>query len=224
MNKLIDKIITIKNADKEWVEKYDNKINGFDILVHHFKLILSGKPNSGKSMLVQILLLRITISDKPFDTLIIIRPNSSNAYDILDPTIILNDIPNVDNIVNPILGKTLIIIDDFDLVKLNKTQQQNISQLFRFISSHCNISIFLSYQSFFDIPTIIRKCANYFILFKTNNKLEIRLIASRIGYDKHLFVDMFEKNIINKHDFLIVDSNCDDKFMFRKNLYEVLNM
>ena len=222
MNKLIDKIITIKNADKgEWVEKYDNNINGFDILVHPFKLILSGKPNSGKSMLIQNLFLRIQISDKPFDTLIIIQPNSSNEYDILDPTIILNDIPNVDNIVNPRLGKTLIIIDDFDLVKLNKTQQQNISQLFRFISSHCNISIFLSYQSFFDIP---RKCANYFILFKTNNKLEIRLIASRIGYDKHLFVDMFEKNIINKHDFLIVDSNCDDKFMFRKNLYEVLNM
>ena len=122
MNRLIDKIITIKNADKgEWVEKYDNNINGFDILVHPFKLILSGKPNSGKSMLIQNLFLRIQISDKPFDTLIIIQPNSSNEYDILDPTI---DIPNVDNIVNPRLGKTLIIIDDFDLVKLNKTQQQ----------------------------------------------------------------------------------------------------
>jgi GTPase SAR1 family protein len=186
--KLLKQIIILPNVDKgSWVESYDEKTHGFDILVHPFKLCLSGRPNAGKTLLMHNLFLRIQTSSKPFDTLIVIQPSTSSEHDILDPTIILNDIPDIEGLVNDKLGKTLIIIDDFDLTKISKIQQRNISLLFRYISSHHNISVMLSYQSFFDIPTIIRKCSNYFILYKTNNKDEISLIAKRVGYDKKRF-------------------------------------
>lgn len=223
--KLLKKIIILPNVDKgSWVESYDEKTHGFDILVHPFKLCLSGRPNAGKTLLMHNLFLRIQTSSKPFDTLIVIQPSTSSEHDILDPTIILNDIPDIEGLVNDKLGKTLIIIDDLDLSKLSKIQQRNISLLFRYISSHHNISVMLSYQSFFDIPTIIRKCSNYFILYKTNNKSEMAIIAKRVGYDKDKFCEMFFKNIKDRHDFLIVDSKCPEEYQFRKNLYEVLTI
>ena len=65
------------------------------------------------------------------------------------PKLILNDIPEAESMVNENNGKTLMIIDDWDMDRLNKNQTQNLSKLFRYISSHHNISIMMSYQSFF---------------------------------------------------------------------------
>ena len=73
------------------------------------------------------LFLRIQLSDKLFKTLnIVIQPSTSHEHDILDPSLSLIDLPEMELslICNPEFGKTVIIIDDFDLTKLNKVQQQ----------------------------------------------------------------------------------------------------
>ena len=222
--KLKDEIIILPNADKDggWNEKWTKDTHGYDVLVHPYKAILSGRPGSGKTTVMHNLFLRIQLSDKPFNTLIVIQPSTSHEHDILDPSLSLIDIPDMELICNPEFGKTLIIIDDFDLTKLNKIQQQRLSMLFRYISSHHNISVMLSYQSFFDIPSIIRKTANYFFLWKTNNKDEINLISKRCGYDKGVFQNIFNKHITKKNDFLIVDQNADCEL--RKNLYEIIEI
>lgn len=223
-SKLKKEMIILPNTDKgSWYEKYDENHHGFDILVHPFKLILAGKPNSGKTLCIHNLFLRIQTSGLPFDTLIIIQPGSSTEYDHLDPTIILNDIPDVESIICPDNGKTLIIIDDFELSKLNKIQLKNINMLFRYVSSHHNISVMLSYQSFFDIPAIMRKTCNYFILYKTNNIDEMSIIAKRVGFTKKPFIKLFRENITDKHDFLLIDMQCPEQYQIRKNFYEVLN-
>ena len=49
---------------------------------------------------------------------------------------ILSDIPDIETLVVEDLGKTLIIIDDFDMTKLGTHQKRNLSMLFRCISSH----------------------------------------------------------------------------------------
>ena len=46
---------------------------------------------------------------------------------MLDPTLILTDIPDIESLVSEELGKTLIIIDDFDLTKLDTHQKRNLS-------------------------------------------------------------------------------------------------
>ena len=170
------------------------------------------------------LFLRIQLSAKPFQTLIIIQPSTSKEHDILDATITLFDIPEIETIVSEDNGKTLIIIDDWDMSKLDNHQKRNLGMLFRYVSSHHNISVLLSYQSFFDIPTIIRKTCNYFFIWKTNNIDELGTIAKRTGYNKKIFQSVFAKYIKDKHDFLVIDQQIDPEFELRKNLYEIIKL
>ena len=222
--KLKDEIIILPNADKkEWHETWTKESHGYDVLVHPFKAILSGRPNVGKSNTIINVFLRAQLSARPFDTLIIVQPSTSHEYDGLDASLYLSDLPDdIEVLVNPEFKKTLIIIDDYDLTKLSKNKQKSLSMLFRYISSHCNISIILSYQSFFDIPPMIRKCSDYFFLWKTNNKDEINLISKRVGYDKIVFQNIFNNYITKKYDFLVVDQKSDQPL--RKNLYEIIEI
>ena len=224
--KLKNEIIRLPNADKDsgWVEKWSMDTHGFDTLVHPFKACLIGRPNSGKTTVMHNLFLRIQMSNKPFQTLLIIQPSTSKEHDILDPTITLFDIPEIESIVSEDNSKMLIIIDDFDMSKLDNHQKRNLGMLFRYVSSHHNISVLLSYQSFFDIPTIIRKTCNYFFIWKTNNVDELGTIAKRVGYNKKIFQSIFSKYITNKFDFLVLDQCIDPEFELRKNLYEVIKL
>lgn len=223
MNKihLSHKIISLPNKDKgSWNETYDEKEHGFHRLVHPFKALYVSKPNGGKTTVMINCFLQIQTSNRPFVTVIVIQPSTSSEWDVIDPTCILNDIPDPESLVCEDNGKTLLIIDDFDLTKLNRQQQQNFSMLFRYISSHHNISVMLSYQSFFDIPTIMRKTCNYFFIWKTANTDELNVIAKRVGYDKHVFKHLFKKYIHTKHDFLLIDTVLDN---IRKNMYELID-
>lgn len=218
--KLTDKIFSLPNKDKgEWVESYDEKEHGLNRMCHPYKALFISRPNGGKSTTMVNCFLQIQTSNRPFKTVIVIQPSTSKEWDIIDPTMILYDIPNPESIVDEENGKTLIIIDDFDLSKLNRTQSQNFSMLFRYISSHHNISIMLSYQSFFDVPALIRKCCNYFYIWKTQNLDEINIISKRCGFNKKVFQNLFKKYIHTKHDFLLIDTVRDD---IRKNIYEVI--
>ncbi len=70
---------------------------------------------------------------------------------------------------------------------------------------------------------MIRKCSDYFFLWKTNNKDEINLISKRVGYDKILFQNIFNKYItINKYDFLVVDQKSDQPLS--KKLYKIIEI
>ena len=76
--KLKNEIIRLPNADKDggWIEKWSKETHGFDTLVHPFKACLIGRPGSGKSTIMHNLFLRIQLSDKPFQTLIVIQPST----------------------------------------------------------------------------------------------------------------------------------------------------
>lgn len=222
MNRLAlqNKIFGLPNADKgDWVESYDEKEHGLSRMVHPFKALYVSKPNGGKSTVMLNCFLQIQTSSRPFKTVIVIQPSSSKEWDLIDPTVILHDIPDPDTIIDEDNGKTLLIFDDFDLTKLNKIQQQNFSMLFRYISSHHNISVMLSYQDFFSVPNIIRKCCNYFYVWATQNKDEISIIAKRCGYNKEVFKYLFKNYIHDKRDFLLIDTVRDD---IRKNIYEII--
>ena len=219
--KLINSVFALPNKDKgTWVETWSEETHGLSRLVHPFKCLFAGRPNSGKTTLMHNLFLHIQTSDKPFQTLIIIQPGTSKEHDMLDPTCILNDIPDPETLVAPENGKCLIIIDDFDLTKLNKLQEKHFSMLFRYISSHHNISVMLSYQSFFSVPTIIRKTCNYFVIWKTNNLDELSTIAKRCGMTKEVFKKIFKANVIDKRDSIMIDQVSPHEL--RKNIFEVI--
>lgn len=218
--KLCNKLFTVPNKDKgEWCETYDEHEHGLNRMVHSYKALFISRPGCGKTTCMINCMLQNQTSNRPFKTVIVIQPTTSKEWDIIDPTMILHDIPDPSKMVDESNGKTLIIIDDYDLSKLNRTQSQNFSMLFRYISSHHNISIMLSYQSFFDVPPIIRKCCNYFYIWRTQSLDEINIISKRCGFNKKVFQSLFKKYIHNKHDFLLIDTVRDD---IRKNIYEII--
>ena len=98
--KLKNEIIRLPNADKDtgWVEHWSEKTHGFDTLVHPFKCCLIGRPESGKTTVMHNLFIRIQMSKNPFNTLIIIQPSTSKEHNILDPTITLFDVPDIESI------------------------------------------------------------------------------------------------------------------------------
>ena len=142
--KLNDKIIPLPNIDKDsWHEKYYEGRNLAD-LIHPFKIVCCSPPNAGKTTAIMNIFMRCQLGKTPFETLIVIQPDTSHEYDQLDPTLIITDIPSPEDIVlsKEDMKKTAVIIDDFEMSRLNKVQVSNLSKLFRYLSSHNNISIF----------------------------------------------------------------------------------
>ena len=122
------------------------------------------------------------------------------------------------------MKKTAVIIDDFEMSRLNKVQISNLSKLFRYLSSHNNISIFCGYQSFFDVPTIARKCATHFLIWRTRNSDELTIIAKRVGLPKEVMHEIFKREMKDRRDSLMIDLVSPDQFFIRKNIFEPLNI
>lgn len=224
---LINEIIPLPNADKDGFKDYWYPGRNFGDLLHPFKMVTAGPPNSGKTTAIVNVFLRIQLSPKCFENLIVIQPETSHEFDMLDPTVILNDFPAPEDLVtggDDEMVKTCVIIDDFDLSKLTKTQQVNVSKLFRYLSSHNNISLFCSYQSFFSIPIIIRSCATQFLIYKPRNSDELSTIAKRVGIKKDMMHNIFDREIKKKQDCLLIDLTCPEEYFIRKNIFQPLNI
>jgi len=221
--KLPDSIIRIKNVDKVFHEKWEQGRNMCDF-PHPYRAVILGQVGMGKSTLAKNIFLRSQAGKYPFQELIVIHGSTeTKEWDEMEPTMILNDIPEPDDLVIN-NKKACIIIDDFEFSKLPKQSLKNLSSLFRFVSSHHNFSIILCYQSFFDVPTIIKKCANIFIIYRPNDDDELTTIGRRVGLKKEEITELFNKVLTDKRDTLCVDLTEDSPAKFRKNLFIPLSI
>ena len=105
---------------------------------------------------------------------------------------------------------------------MNATQKRNLSQLVR-CNTHIGLSICISYQSFHDVPTIIRNTPTQFILWKTHNKTETTVIARKVGLTKQQ-LHLLEHYMTSHYDSLWVDLSKDSPAFLRKNLLEPLEV
>lgn len=217
--KLKDEIICLGNADKDgWHEKWYPGRNLADF-PHPFRLVINGRVGLGKSTIAKNIFLRCQMGETPFRELYIIHGSpTTKEYDELDPTMILNDIPHPDDLVETD-KKTLIMIDDFELTKLTKEQKRHLSSIFRYVSSHHNISIIVCYQSFFDVPPIIRKCANFFISYRPNDNDELKTLGRRVGIKKDDIVALYDNLLSGLRDTLTVDLSEGTPAKLRKNIF-----
>ena len=224
--KLHDKIIPLPNIDKDsWHEKYYEGRNLAD-LIHPFKIVCCSPPNAGKTTAIMNIFMRCQLGKTPFETLIVIQPDTSHEYDQLDPTLIITDIPSPEDIVlsKEDMKKTAVIIDDFEMSRLYKAQVSNLSKLFRYLSSHNNISIFCGYQDFHSVPIIVRKCASHYLIWRTRNSDELTLIAKKVGVSKEIMHEIFRREIKDRRDSLMIDLVSPDHLFLRKNIFEVLDI
>lgn len=200
-----------------------------------FKLLLIGPPNCGKSTLSK----NIVIHQRPhFDEVFVAHADCelTREYDDLEPDAMFSEIPSLDfwdslptEIDDPITKKTrpikrLIIIDDIEFTKAPKARLQNIALLFRYISSHKGVSVILGHQSFFDLPPLVKKMTDIFVIWKPRARSELAIIENRVGMDKGELLDLFNKHCKDARDSICVDHTRGSPAPLRLNIWNRLDM
>ena len=219
------KIIGLPNPDKLKHETYENYPKDFNIARFPvpFRCVILGKVNSGKSLIVKhILMARQEAKPKFKEVYIVHGCENSEEYDDVEPTEIMKEIPSYTDF-DPDTLK-LLIIDDYDFTQIDSASLKRLSELFRFGSTHCNMSIILAHQSWFRIPKIVKDCANVFVIFRPHDWDELKKIGRRVGLSKDVNVQIFDAHLPNWRDSLTIDLNPKSPAKFRKNLFEPLKL
>ena len=223
----LDSIHVMTNPDKQWHEAWGKPKNrSIACLPHPFTLCLLGVKNRGKTNTICNIFLQHQISESPFQRLIVVGPSNMTAksceYSEMQPTAVLTDIPDLKYFgTNKI--KTLLVFDDFDLSKLNNIQKRNLSELFR-CNTHVGLSLAISYQSFTDVPVLIRNVASQFVLWKTHNKNETSGVARKVGLSKNQLHYILDTYLTGHYDNLMIDLSKDTPAFLRKNIFEKIDV
>ena len=162
----------------------------------------------------------------PFQRLVIIYPGghtgSCEYDDIKGADIeILSDFPPTEwwPSVKQQAKKTLCIVDDFELKDLSKDNRSRLDRLTGHVSTHRNVSLCLCSQNFFNIPTIARRCASLFVVWKGRDNRSIDTMSQRIGHNlRELFA-----LLPGEHDSLWVDLSPRSPAPLRINGYTLIH-
>lgn len=216
-------LIEIKNKDKSFTEHWNEKrAKDLANFPHSSRICLVGEPNSGKSFLCK----HIFLHQRPrFKELYIIHADAdapTNEFDDLEPTMIMGEFPDISFWDGKV--KTCVIVDDVEYSNLPRQQVANMNKLFRYGSSHKNITIYCTNQVFFELPSVIRKVSDVFIIWKPRSKTDLKLIANRIGLEYEEFENIFKNICTDYRDSLCIDLKRNTPQKFRKNLWEPINI
>lgn len=223
--KLPNEIVRVKNADKDsgWMESWkDNPNRSPGCIPHSFQLVCLGSCGRGKTNAMKNLFLQHQSTGKKFKKLYIVTC-SADSEEWLDcePDGVFDEMPDPEMFDTG--EKTMLIIDDYEFQKMNKENFRKLCTLFRHISTHKSVSIMASYQSFFDLPPLLRKVANVFIIYKPNSKTELSLIANKVGMDANDLKQMFKQFCTEYYDFIMIDKTKDSPYPIRKNIYQPIS-
>jgi hypothetical protein len=171
-------LLAIRNLDKKDHETWDT---AGDLLnfPHPFRGVLLGPPNCGKTTTVKNILMR---QESPFKRFYVIHCDGeyTQEYDDVEGKL-LKDFPQPNEW--PGVEKTLVVIDDVELKTLKKHQRMRLDRLFGYVSTHKNISVLLCSQDPFNVPAIVRRCSNLWILWPGRDVDAIQMCARKCGED-----------------------------------------
>lgn len=213
--KLPSRLIALENADKKFHEKW---YSGRDMLnfPHPFRVILAAPPHSGKSTVIKNILLR---ADPPFQKIVLVHcdPENTAEYDDIECVETRSDIPMPEEWSGEC--KTLCIIDDIELKKLKSDQIAALSRLFGYVSTHKHLSVCLTSQDPYQIPSIVRRSANVFVLWKLVDLNALIMTARKTGYSAEDFNYFFNCLTKGKHDSIWIDLTENTPYPLRLNGY-----
>jgi hypothetical protein len=218
--RLPNKILALPNPDKAFHEKWYKGRNMLNI-PHPFRCVCLGPPNVGKTTIVKNLLLRA----KPeFKEVVVIHCDSgyTKEYDdIGDNVEILDEIPAPEDWEGEV--KTLVVLDDLEFKGMSKEQKRNLDRLFGYVSTHKNISVILCSQDAFNVPCIVRRCSNLWVLWRCPDLDAMSVCARKTGLKANNFNSIFNQLMLDPKDSLWIDMTDHSPYKMRKNGFTVIN-
>ena len=217
-------IVPLPNPDKKKHQVYkpgDNPIK----FPMPFKCVISGRPNSGKSLMAIHILLAHQSEKEHFDEVHIVHgcvETHTSEWDRIEPTSIRQDIPSYEDF-NP-ENRTLIIYDDVDYTNIRQDELMRLSEMVRFGSSHCNISCIFLTQVFFRIPKVIKDTANVFIIYKPLDLDELSSLGRRVGLKIDEIRYIFDNFMTHWRDSLLINLIPNSPFVYGKNLFQPIDI
>jgi len=191
-----------------------------------FRMCVSAPSGSGKTNFVINLLKKFSEGEGTFqDVTIVTRNKNEPLYNWLHsvcPEIVIQE--GISKL--PVLDKMdkkqnhLVVCDD---LLLEKDQTPIINYYIRCRKLNCSIA-YLS-QSYFDIPSLIRKNCSYMIFLKLGGVREVKDILRNfgLGCSKEQLLNMYEYATAEKFGCLLLDLEADKDKKFRKNFSEILD-
>ena len=218
-HKLPNMVIGFRCSDKvSQKETWDDPIRKLDIaqFPSPFRAVLIGEPSCGKSALA----LNFIVHNN-FEEVYVVHQNElTTEYDNLDPTQVLNEVPPLEfwREMDPSV-KRCCIIDDLEYTSATKERCKNLALMFRYVSSHCNLSIILCHQSWFDTPRIVKKMCNIVCIWKIRSRQEVSMIENRCNLDTGMLGHLFSTVAKNFHDSICLDFTTGTPYPIRVNLF-----
>lgn len=215
-------ITPMPNPDKKKHETYKKTHNPIRFC-KPFRCCILGKVNSGKSLIAKHILMAHQEKNPKFEEVHVIHgcvETHTSEYDDIEPTSVRANIPSYEEF-DPEPHK-LLIFDDVDFTIMSGQELKNLSELVRFGSTHCNISIMLMHQSFFRIPKIVKDCSNVFVIFRPHDMDELATIGRRVGLKKEKIFQIFKDLMPNWRDSLLINLIPGAPSKFSKNLFQPL--
>ena len=216
-----NEIVIFDNKDKHFHERWHEGRSPASF-PHPFRALLVGPPNVGKSNLIKNILMH---ANPPFRQAFLIYPGEGDIKEKTDEYCDVEGIEGLDDIPAPSFfkkagdessKKTLIIIDDYCLKGLNKTQKSNLDRLFGTVSTHRNVSIMCTAQDWFSIPPVIRRMSNVWIVYKHRDKNSMTQISRKCSED---LVTLFRELAQGPYDNICVDNTAGSPYPLRLNLF-----
>ena len=212
-------IIPMANPDKKKHEHYKKSHNPIRF-PKPFKCYISGRPNSGKSLLALHIVMAHQAKKPKFDEIHIIhgcKDTHTSEWDRIEPSSTRQDIPSYEEY-DP-EKRTLLIFDDTDYTSLKSDELMRLSEIVRFGSSHCNISCIFLTQVFFRIPKVIKDCCNVFIIYRPVDLDELSTLGRRVGLKKEDMSYLFNKFLPHWRDSLLINLVPNAPHKYSKNLF-----
>jgi GTPase SAR1 family protein len=224
-------IVAFRNGDKPteeaWNERRSRDIGNFP---NPSRILLLGPPNVGKSTLVKNLI----IHQRPrFDQVFVIHLDAgvSRDYDDLEPTAMLDDVPPLafwsdlpDRDEKGHRIKRCVVVDDLEMTHAHKERAKNLGILFRYASSHKNMTVYMCHQSAMDVPPLIRKMSNVWVIWRPRGRNELQTIENRVGLPAGELTLLFDAVAPEARDSICVDLSLHSPARLRLNIWQVIEL